>query len=191
MDVQEFILAHADVPYDPVKRREYYLKNRKLKGRQAGKGEDKPLGRTVGTNAIQAPSKPKSNLHETNAERVKALQDRLEHLRGVLRQLVKEAKGRSGASDTQSKTTTSSGKGGSSKDSKLTAQEKREAAKRSKEYREKHKDPKAEEIQKKIQDALAKIKELRQQIAASKQGSQKSAQTKPGSVGARNSTTTK
>lgn len=198
MDVKEFILAHAEVPYDPVKRREYYLKNRQLKGRQPGRGEVQPDTRTVGGRPTSGAVQPKKSPNKTTAERVKALEVRLDRLREILDRLVKEAKTRSGAKEEpkgSDKNSNSAGKGGSSKDSKLSAQEKREAAKRSKEYREKNKKPsddqKAEEIQKKIKETLEKIKELRAQIAASKRAAQKRAQSKPGSVGARNSTTTK
>lgn len=84
--------------YDPVKAREYYLRTRKLKGRKKGSSLQKSgrpgghLPATVGKSAGR-PNRAdtKSRRAELLAQKV-ALEKRLEHLREVLAQRVKEAK---------------------------------------------------------------------------------------------------
>lgn len=166
MQAEEFIdsLFHE---YNAYERHQYYLKNRKLKGRKPGLTDDS-LGRLVlGKVAVaKKPKKPKqtpAQKRKAATANLEALKGRLERLREVLRELVKAAKGRSGAKDDEKK----------SKDrepSKLSAKEKAAAKKRSKEYYDKHKgtpEAQVKEIQAKIKEIQAKIADLRAKVASS------------------------
>jgi hypothetical protein len=86
--------------YDPVKRREYYLKNRQLKG-HVPKAVT-PLKVTPPRSAV----KPAPNRNQRQEERrrklqaqVDALKARLQKLREALAELVKAAKARSGVTE--------------------------------------------------------------------------------------------
>jgi ubiquinone biosynthesis protein UbiJ len=157
-------LVHA---YDASKRREYYLRTRKLKGRQPGKA---------------AP--PKKTRAQRQAERrkkleaqVEALKGRLEKLRAVLAQLTEQAKKRSGVDTkkTTSKKTTSSTKKAAEK--KLTPAQKAKAAKASEEYRKKNPEKALADDVKSLND---KIKTIQERIAKMR---------KEGSIGAKKTTT--
>lgn len=85
--------------YDPIKAHEYYLRNRKLKGRKPGaalvkRGRPGATIRPVATKAVgQKPNRANAKSRRAELEtQKKALEKRLEHLRNVLRKLVEEAK---------------------------------------------------------------------------------------------------
>lgn len=191
---EEFIegLLHQ---YDPVDRHQRYLKERQLKGRRPA--ATKPLlirkpgalhpsvSRT--THVVKKPLPKKVVLKKSAEQRrkevqaqVDALKGRLETLRKVLAELVKQAQARSGQEPT--------------KDHKQpehkTSAEKKKAADASKKFREKHKNDaptpsqelkdlqsKIKLVQKKIQEMRAKLKEVTKTPAR-----------KPGPVGDRKQT---
>ncbi len=154
--------------YNPLQRHEYYLKTRQLKGRKPGLVDDS-VGRLVRGKTVV--SKPRHHVQQTPAHKRKvvtanleALKGRLEHLREVLRELVKAAKGRSGVKSTVEKHHKKR------EPSKLTPKEKAAAKKRSKAYYDKHKgtpEAQVKEIQAKIKEIQAKIADLRAKLASS------------------------
>lgn len=179
-------------PYDPAARREYYLKNRVLKGRRAGSSEPTPSIRRAGVASNPAPRRAgqaKARQQEIARQR-EALNKRLERLKEVLSQLLKEAQARAGVTpDKGSTPAKSSGadKGSKSKsDRKLTAKQKRDAAKRSKEYREEHKDPSVKDLQADIAEVREKIKQARADLQAA---IDRARQGKPKASAVRRSTT--
>lgn len=180
--IDELVLQHA---YDPQKRHEYYLRTRQLKGRQKGQ-QDQTSGRT---SSARVSTIKKHHQQPDMQTSVEALRRRLESLKRVLAELVKKAKARSGvetkSSSSSSKSSSSKSGGGSKSDRKpLTAKQKEEARKRSKDWRDKHKQTKSptneiaslkkqiKEIEAKIQAALEKD---RQRQHASSMSNQKTA----------------
>ncbi len=177
-------LLHGKV-YDAAKAREYYLRTRVLKGRKPGGQQEGPgprgntatLTKSRGNTATSTKSgnNDSKKLAATAKTRTEALQARLDKLRDLLAQLVAQAKGRSGvekpskSDDTQSpaeKQATDKGK------SPLSAKEKTEAAKRSKEHYEKNKDLKgpsneAAELTKDIAEVQEQIRDIRKDLKAS------------------------
>lgn len=152
--------------YDKAKAHEYYLRNRQLKGRRRG-GVVPPRGTPQTLRLINKHTPKKAHAHEAE---VAALKARLEKLRDLLAKLVEDAKKRSGVDSPKKSTTKKSASGsGGGKDSKtspLTAKQKREASARAKKSYEKNKDKnkqspsnEIEELQKKIADIRAKIKD--------------------------------
>ena len=88
-------LSHV---YDPVKRREYYLKNRNLKGRKRGSGKTtKPR--------VKSKAEIAKERHAHLSEQVTALKGRLEKLQAALKVLVEQAKKRSGVDTSKTSTT--------------------------------------------------------------------------------------
>lgn len=165
--------------YDAVKRREYYLKTRQLKGRQPKKAVQ-PAKKI---RAIKKPLPPKKTRAQRQAERrkkiqaqVNALKARLEKLKAVLAQLVKQAKSRSGQKTEPKKSSEKKSDGGQKQAPKQTAKQKADAAKRSKEYYEKNKDA---ALADELKSLTGKIKTIQERIAKMK---------KSGSTGTRNST---
>lgn len=162
-------LEHA---YDPAKRREYYLKTRKLKGRTAA------AIRTSKSRPTAKPKPPTKTRAQRQAERrrkleaeVNALKARLEKLRNALSELTKQAKARSGVKPTSSASKKTTAK--KSTAPKQTAAQKAKAAKQSKEYYEKHKD---EILADEVKSLKGKIKTIQERIEKMR---------KNGSVGAR------
>lgn len=135
------VLAHAGT-YDPIKSREYYLRTRKLKGRQPAKAA--PLsspgegGRPVASGPKPSREKTNSRQAELKAQRA-ALEKRLERLREVLSELVEAAQGRSGVKDTpaEKKAQAEKAAADTKADKKLTPKQKREKAKQAREEYEK------------------------------------------------------
>jgi chromosome segregation ATPase len=168
-------LEHA---YDAAKRREYYLKTRKLKGRKAA---------AVATSKSRPTAKPKpptKTRAQRQAERrrkleaeVNALKARLEKLRTALDELTKQAKARSGVKPKSSATKKTTAEKTTAK--KQTASQKAKAAKQSKEYYEKHKD---EILADELKSLKGKIKTIQERIEKMR---------KEGSVGARKPTAKK
>ena len=197
MNEVDFILQHGEVPmnevrhyvagYDPQKAREYYLRTRELKGRQAGSKDTSAGSRPApkvnlmstptGAKTSSAP-KPKSSALEkrkATEKRIEEMKGRLEKLRKLLRELVKQAQARSGADPKDSKTKAAAGS------HKLTAKERKEAAKRQEEYRKKNPEKKEtlteqeKRLAKQIEDVNAKIadarNDLKSAIAKARKGS--------------------
>lgn len=164
--------------YDAAKAHEYYLRVRKLKGRsrQGDATTNSRVKTGASTSAKRLHSKPAKT--QTNQKRraeakarVDALNARLDKLRSVLAELVKQAKARSGVETTTKKTTSSSSTSSSS--TTKTASQKRDDAKRSAEYRKKN-EPKtnlsteAKAVEAKIKQVKAQIEKMRAELATAK-----------------------
>lgn len=164
--------------YDPAKRREYYLKNRHLKGR-------KPAAiKTSKSRPIAKPKPPTKTRAQRQAERrrkleaeVNALKARLEKLRTALTEMTKKAKARSGVKPSSNTPKKTIAKKTTAK--KQTATQKAKTAKQSKEYYEKHKD---EILAEEIKSLKGKIQTIQERIEKMR---------KNGSVGARKPTAEK
>ena len=202
--LEDMLAVHGDIKlshmydpaeYDPQQAHEYYERHKKLKGRVAGSA--KPVSRRRNSRAphvikkvATAKVKPKKSPEQRRKEveaRVASLKAKLARLSQILEKLVREAKARSGVDVSQEdpKKTASTSSDKKSSDSKLTPQEKKEAAKRSQEYRDKHKDTPEEQaaaLQEKIDQISEKIRNLRAEAAAAKA---EDAKRTSSSVGAR------
>jgi hypothetical protein len=169
-------LMHDGQPYDPLKAHEYYLKNRELKGRQPGAQQDlvgRPGG--AGNTGVVAPTGSPAKqppVHKTAADvqseadaAVAALQKRLTALRAVLAALVKEAQTRSGVTSNATTKATAA-----AKSHPETSAQKAKASAAAKAYYEKHKaDTDADKtklLNQQIKDVQAKIKKMRETLAA-------------------------
>lgn len=177
-------LFHSGRRYDPVKAREYYLRTRNLKGRKKGSSEVAPAGGRPAATEVQsgrsespndaARLRRQSRQKQIEAER-EALQQRLDHLREVLSELVKAAKSRGGSSSKTSEskaesnnskdTSSKSGSKKSGKSDPKTAAEKNEAAKKAREHYEKTK-PKGMSAEQEIVALEKKIADIRSRIEA-------------------------
>lgn len=166
--------------YDPAKRREYYLKNRQLKGRVSTAKKTVP-----GTRKKAAPKPPHKTRAQRQAERRKHLQGQVEQLKSRLDQLrtlleaeVKKAQARSGikqpAKDAKKSASTQKTSDGSKK---LTAHQKAEKAKADKKYRENNPDLQLED---QVKSLTQKIKTIQERIAKMR---------KEGSIGAKRNST--
>jgi len=163
----ETFVSHAGT-YDPVKAHEYYLRTRKLKGRNTGSVDNTstPNGKAPNVSTPPKPSAPQPTVESVTKERTEKLRARLEKLKELLASLVKEAKDRSGV-DQPAKaddTAKDKAKDTTSAEEDKTAKQKREAAKAAKEYYEKNKD--VATLQQEIADVKAKIKDAREKITA-------------------------
>lgn len=154
--------------YDAAKRREYYLRNRNLKGRN--KGSPKPAA-------------PRKTRAQRQAERRKhqeaqiaALKGRLEKLRELLAIETEKAKARSGVKKSTEPTKTSKHSNKETHAKKLTAMQKAEKARDEKKRREKNPDQSLDE---QVKSLTEKIKTIRERIAKMR---------KEGSVGAKRDT---
>jgi hypothetical protein len=172
----------ADLPYNPQKAHEYYLRTRQLKGRATGVIKPPaPVNKTAIARATAVKkavvAKPKVKTraqHRREVEaQVAAFENRIARLRETLQAMVAAAKARSGVKPTstpaaKSSSQSTTAKGGSS--SKLTAKQKADAAKRAKAYYEKHKGDTPEkqlaDLKAKVVDLEAKIKEFKAQADA-------------------------
>lgn len=151
--------------YDPVARREYYLKTRKLKGRRVGAGRT-AVARHPSTKASPvvkavkaAPKKAPQDTRKQTEARVAALQVRLEKLRKVLADLVEQAKARSGVDPSKTNTTPQ-------KSQPQTQKQKADAAKRSKDYYQKNKDEILSDQEKSLQGQIKRIEERIREMRA-------------------------
>jgi ribosomal protein S30 len=163
---------HHDVPYDPVRAHQYYLLRRQLKGRHKSKKIE--VGRTKAGAAIKqtpkliAPAKHKPKSPEQQRKEVEArvnhLKAQLESLRVVLRQLINKAQGRT-VVDAKGKPVANPSvkKSSSAGSTHLTTAQKREAAKRSADYRKKH--PQKLSIQDKEKQLKQQVVETQMKIA--------------------------
>lgn len=153
--------SHIVHEYDPIARREYYLKNRQLKGHtpkatiQIGEGRHKSAEKSA-PNRQQRQEERRRQLQG----QVDQLKARLQKLREALAELTKAAKARSGVETPAKK---EPGKNSGSKTApKQTAKQKADAAKRSKEYYEKNKD---QVLADEVKSLTAKIKTIQERIA--------------------------
>jgi uncharacterized protein YPO0396 len=150
--------------YDPVKRREYYLKTRQLKGHVPKALEPNKV------TPFKTAVKPAPNRQQRQEERrrhlqaqVDQLKARLKKLREALAEMVKAAKARSGVKTPDKKQTNKKDAGnGKKSEAKPTAKQKADAAKRSKEYYEKNKD---QLLADEVKSLTAKIKTIQERIA--------------------------
>lgn len=125
--MNENSILHA---YDPVKRREYYLKNRQLKGRKHGFVK-------AATPRVKSKAEIAKERHAKLEAQVAALKGRLEKLQAALKLLVEQAKKRSGVKptdDTADKKTTADKKP-DAKPKKLTPAQKKAKAEAEKKAR--------------------------------------------------------
>jgi hypothetical protein len=116
--MDENSLSHA---YDAAKRREYYLKNRHLKGRKHGSSK-------VAKPRVKSRAEISRERHAHLSEQVTALKGRLEKLQAALKILVEQAKKRSGvkpAVSSAKKTASPQQKTAASKPQKLTVAQKK------------------------------------------------------------------
>lgn len=129
------ILMHAGVPYDPVKAHEYYIRNRHLKGRRKGSARPVPVRAHTRTVSRSANYTVKINNKEVTitgqqleeqkayaAKRVGEIKTRLNELHDKLKKLLDEAK-----------------KKKANANKKPTAADKSKSARKSKQYRQAHK----------------------------------------------------
>jgi hypothetical protein len=164
-----------EAEYDPAKAHEYYLRVRKLKGRQKKSDDDqgKDSSGSKATSKVQSKKKPQnaSERRKDTDAKVAALKSRLLELQGKLSQLISKSKGKSsskatgGSSGSKTEKAKVTAKRNASEKSRkpLTAKQKREQSARSKEYYEKNKKtPRAQEIAK----VRAQIKAIRAQLKA-------------------------
>lgn len=184
--LEELSLGEMYHIYDPVKAHDYYMRTRKLKGRRRGSAQVTSLHTRSGTRTVGTARKAKAAKREANERRrkeaearVAQLKVRFDKLRKVLAELVEQAKKRSGV-EAQPKTSTSS-KSSSDTDRKpRTASEKREDAKRSKEYREKNPvktvdasktgaNAQAKQLEAKIKRVREQIDKMRAEIASAQE----------------------
>jgi HSP90 family molecular chaperone len=160
-------LEHAtSTLYDATKRREYYLRTRKLKGRKHGSAKPPPHKTRA---QLQAEHKRQQEA------KVAALKVRLKKLQEVLAAEVKKAQIRSGVAPSKTTSKTSQ-KSSNSPAQKLTAAQKAKKAKDEKKLREKNKPQSLDEQVKSLNE---RIKKLLERIAK---------MHKDGSVGARRNT---
>jgi len=124
----EEVLEHAGV-YDPVARRQRYLRDRQLKGRRPGAqlttNGNQSNGSSIGTVAI---SRTRANQAVSTERQAAELRARLSKLRAALQKLLAEAKSSSSSSSKSSSSSTKSG-GSSTKNQPQTAKEKAAAKK--------------------------------------------------------------
>lgn len=162
-------LMHAGAPYDPVKAHEYYLKTRHLKGRKKGstvvRSHTRNLSRgnyTVRLSNGKTVTLTRQQLVEQQAyaaKRVADIKNRLIELSDKLKTMLQEAHKKKAAAT-----------------KKPTAADKAKAAKKSKQFRQKHKQTlankakaaKAKTPAKKSHTAKDPVKELEHKIIAIK-----------------------
>lgn len=155
-------LAHV---YDAVKRREYYLKTRQLKGRKHGVAVK--LAPPKLTRAQRQAQRRKLQL-----AKIAQLKSRLERLQLVLAAETKKAQVRSGVEPAQAKAKASTSQKNAPAQ-KLTAAQKAKKAKQDKAYREKNQ---TQSLDEQVQSLTERIKTIQERIAKMR---------KNGSVGAR------
>lgn len=166
----------ARAPYDPVARRERYLRTRQLKGRQSGSTSDSS---NQLNSARQRGSSGERSAQQTAQARLEALQGRLDRLRDLLAQRVAAAQKRSGIepASEKRKTSTSKDTGGSKKGEPRTAEEKRKDRERSAEYRKQHKNDQPTPVQKQIEQAQAEIRDIRKKLKDAVESARRSDQS--------------
>lgn len=182
-------LEHYAVGYDPVKAKEYYEKNKRLKGRQTGANVGsgpRPTASPVATTSSAAssggnPAQRAAKRAEANKAKVKAIRGKIDKLDNHLATLKKErrakgttdaqsdAKAESGSKKEESKTKESADKSEEKPAEKLSAADK---AKKAKEARDNYesvakKEPSEmslEELDEKIATVRQRVKELKSRL---------------------------
>lgn len=167
---ENFILRHAQVPYDPQRAHEYYLRTRELKGRKKGsKLPDVKLPKSAIAKADPHKMTAAQRREQAHA-RVVAIQARLDRLKEVLAQLVEQAQSRSGAkpsSAEKAKATEPAKQTTNTKEKPKTAQQKKEDAKTARErYQKERQSPAQQEeaLRAQVKDVENRIHEIRQQL---------------------------
>lgn len=133
--------------YDAIKRREYYLRNRHLKGRTHG------FVKPVKTRAQRAAERRK---HQE--AQIAALKSRLEKLRAVLAAETKKAQARSGV--TSSTSTSNANSQTNAPEQKLTAAQKAKKAAAEKKVRAKD-----QTLDEQVKSLTEKVKKIQERIA--------------------------
>lgn len=166
----EGILQHIDPNYNAQQAHEYYLRSRRLKGRQPSvqriltprsNGKVVIPIKVIRKGRLPVTSVVKQRQTAVNL-RVAGLQKKLRNLKTVLEDLVKKAKEKEGRKDSKTKSGTTRDK------SDLTPQQKRETAKRSKETYEKNKKLKGpvEKNPETVEEVRAKIRKIQEELKA-------------------------
>lgn len=173
-------LKHA-LPYDPQKAHEYYLRNRELKGRQAGAvapkagsstsaAPGKKSGAQLAVAQVIGKGKPPMSNQAAQAQ-VAAIQQRIGALKKVLSSLLVEQKQSDKAAEKKAESKSSGSSGGSSGPKRvLTSRQEADAKKRSKDFYDKNKKPAVKKpvdlsVDEKIQVVRDQIKHLRTVLA--------------------------
>lgn len=166
--------------YDAMKRREYYLRTRKLVGRSRGSAQPSPKERPSA--AVMPAKKTRGRRRKELEARVNRLKARLERLQEVLRALVEAAQARSGVDDNSAEETESKTSNPASPSTEeKTQQEKDEAAEAAQEYRDKNKELEAQvlDLNNKIKAIHERIKRLRREADQSQTDRPSSPRSKP------------
>lgn len=165
--------------YDPVKAHEYYMRTRKLKGRRSvaqtptlNKSPSSSLTVSSKNKSVQANKKAQpQKISSVNAKKVAELKVRLEKLRAELKDLKLKIKAAKAGLSKEAKASLEAGSGKTTvprrkrtEAEKLTAAEKRKAAKASKEWYEKNKQEEA--LVEQIKDAEKAISNAKEKLKA-------------------------
>jgi hypothetical protein len=136
-DLERDTLVHL---YDPQKAHEYYLKNRELKGRKPGQGEDasggdrpNAQGPLAGKTKMQIAKDARTKQRHELAAAVTGMEQRLQKLESMIRK--KEAALKRSDQIQKAK----KNKAAKEKDKPKTAAEKAKASRENEKYRDKHK----------------------------------------------------
>lgn len=182
---EAFIMSHADLRvYDPIKAHEYYLRTRKLKGRTK-----KSIPVKVSNSDAVSPSflhpKPKAQgqlvsvIRQKESEarikaRVAELKSKLDVLKAILNQLVKDATKNSTSVKTP-KNSEATKSPSEKKDRKaLTGAQKVEKAKKAKiQYQKEHPESERQARQRQIKEVQAKIQEVESKLKAALESARK------------------
>jgi chromosome segregation ATPase len=149
--------------YDAVKRREYYLKNRKLKGRKPALVKTTTARRKA---AYKPPTKTRAQRQEERRRQIEAkitaLKGRLEKLQEVLAAETKKAQARSGVTPAKAKDDKKSSGSSNTPAKKLTAAQKSKKAADEKKAREKDPD---QSLADQVKSLTERIKTIQERIA--------------------------
>lgn len=159
--------------YDPQERRERYLRTRQLKGRPTGTASisalRKPGSGVTTKTTVKAPAaatKTSATTKSVTEQKIEKMKVRLKKLRETITRLVAEVQELNGIESASKSNESSKAK---TSDTKLTAKQKADAAKRAKESYEKNKDPSTDQqieaIQKQIDSAVERIQDLKKKAA--------------------------
>lgn len=143
--------------YNAAKRREYYLRTRKLKGRI----KKAVIDPTARRKAAQA---KKLAQHKALEAKVAALQGRLDALRLVLKTLVAQAQKKSGVASATDKSKEAVKKAADAASEPKTPKEKAAAKKASEKYAKSHPDEKSQPLSEQAKNLSAKIKTIEARI---------------------------
>lgn len=162
--------------YDAEKAHEYYLRTRKLKGREAAVEEPPAAKKAAFRPSVQPKAAPKvapakqspEQRRAAIAAQVEALRAKLDQLKKVLAELVAQAKARAGV-EPEAEPTAKEPRNTSDNPRKLTPEQRAEAAQRSKDWREanpdKAMDQDAAKLTRQIEAVEDKIQEMREKLS--------------------------